>query len=725
MERAMNLPEVKKIKNLPLNFPKNWQAVIFRNYGIVPVKNIAQILNTDENTINTEAVNLGLSNVKYNKNWLSKGYISIIRNNWHLLSYIQITQLLCISKQHLAFILKEDDFLDVKLGNFKPYVIEPKYSPLNNEQKKQTKKIKNIVESYYIPYQKQPFDFFDKNINSYNNNFNNESIKGRIIYSYFALYGDSLASGDNESYPDYLLQRYANLNINGIWLQGLLYQLSEYPFDNSLSHGYEKRRENLNALIKRCKKYGIKVYLYFNEPRAMNEAFFIGKEDIKGEQFDELYSLCTSKKVVGDYLYNSIKDLFSACPDLGGMITITMSENLTHCYSKSYDGKCNCPVCKEREAEEVAAEINNIFYNAVKDSGSKAKVIANLWGWDEFMRWDIEKTKKGISLLDKNIDIMLISENCMKINKGGIQNTIIDYSISNVGPSNRSKILFKYVKEQGHNIFAKVQINNSWECSAVPYIPVFDLIKRHINNLKNLNIDGLMLSWTVGGYPGGGLNFISNGYGSDNFNEDNWYRVTFGNEYIKIKKAVNLFSEAFENFPFDLNFLYNGPQNMGCGNLWYAENTNLKSTMVGFPYDDIEGWRGEYSKEILADQLKKLSDKWKEGIDLLDMVKDDNSNIIELKTIANACYAHFNSSYMLCEFILKREEYSNSNDKKIREEINNIIEKEIQNTLILYKAQSQNACIGFEASNHYYYNENTLLEKLVNLNNLKEYYLEK
>ncbi|MDD4003408.1 MAG: hypothetical protein PHE12_04350, partial [Clostridia bacterium] len=356
MERIMNLPEVKKVKNLPLNFPTDWQAVIFRNYGIAPTKNIAQILNTDEKIINAEAANLGLSNVIYNDNWLSKGYISIIRNNWHLLSYTQITQLLCISEEQLAFILKEDDFLNVKLGNFKPYVIEPQYSPLNNEQKEQTKKIKEIVELNYIPYQKQPFDFFNKNTNE-NKKFElkSQTIKDRIIYSYFALYGDSLISKDNESYPDYLLEKYADLNINGIWMQGLLYQLSEYPFDNSLSNGYKKRRENLNALIERCKKYGIKVYLYFNEPRAMNEAFFADKKDIKGEHSEGLYSLCTSKKVVQDYLYNSVKDLFTACPDLGGIITITMSENLTHCYSKSYDGKCNCPLCKDRKAEEVAA----------------------------------------------------------------------------------------------------------------------------------------------------------------------------------------------------------------------------------------------------------------------------------------------------------------------------------------------------------------------------------
>jgi len=239
--------------------------------------------------------------------------------------------------------------------------------------------------SGFIKYERKPFSFFSDNDNLEENlvggNFNYN-----IIYSYFALYGDSLKSDDVESYPDFLLERYAKLGINGIWMQGLLYQLSDYPFDRRLSEGYQERRKNLNKLIERCKKYGIKVYLYINEPRAMAENFFAGREYLKGAHHDGLYSLCTSQVEVKDYLYNSVKDLFSACPDLGGIIAITMSENLTRCYSKSYDGQCNCQVCKDRSAEEIASEINNIFARAFKDSGSNGRIIANLWGWDPFMK---------------------------------------------------------------------------------------------------------------------------------------------------------------------------------------------------------------------------------------------------------------------------------------------------------------------------------------------------
>ena len=52
---------------------------------------------------------------------------------------------------------------------------------------------------------------------------------------------------------------------------------------------------------------------------------------------------------------------------------------------------------------------------------------------------------------------------------------------------------------------AKVQFNNTWELSAVPYLPVYDLIGEHINRLKAEKVGHLQLSWTLGGYPSSNL----------------------------------------------------------------------------------------------------------------------------------------------------------------------------------------------------------------------------
>jgi hypothetical protein len=51
--------------------------------------------------------------------------------------------------------------------------------------------------------------------------------------------------------------------------------------------------------------------------------------------------------------------------------------------------------------------------------------------------------------------------------------------------------------------------------------------------------------------------------------------------------------------------------------------------------------------------------------------------------------------------------------------LKNILESELQLTKELYKLITEDAKIGFEMTNHYYYNENLLFYKMINLKNLE------
>lgn len=62
----------------------------------------------------------------------------------------------------------------------------------------------------------------------------------RMVYSYFAVYGDPLMDREIDPYPEALLAQYAAQGVNGIWLQGILYQLTPFPFAPELSSGLGK-----------------------------------------------------------------------------------------------------------------------------------------------------------------------------------------------------------------------------------------------------------------------------------------------------------------------------------------------------------------------------------------------------------------------------------------------------------------------------------------------------
>ena len=702
------LPEIKNVK-MPENvFPTKWQTVIFRNYGLISLDKIAKVLSCDKSTVQREAERLGLQGVEYDKNWETRGYITIIRNNWFLLCYEQLMELLGITEEKLAFYLEKEDFLAVKLGNFKPECERVHYTPLTKEEEEKTAFIADMVRLYINSNGVKPFTFFNQNpiktdIKDYSGR--------RIVHGYLSPCGDVFTQNNKEYLPDALLHEYAKQGINGVWLHGMLSTLSPYPFDESLSVGYKERRAEMKRLIARLNKYGIKLYLYINEPRAL-PIEKIGKyASLMGRTENGYAALCFEQKATQEYLYNAVKDLLTEVDGLGGIITITMSENLTHC---NYRPNTNCPICKNIPPERSAAAVNNVIQKAIEDSGSKAELIANLWGWSSFMDWTEEQTLHGVELLDKNISIMCVSEYDLAIEKGGIEGRIIDYSISNPGPSEITKKTLQKASDLGHRVYAKIQVNNSWECSAVPYLPVFDLLYEHLQNLTKIGVKDYMLTWTLGGYPSPMLGMVAE-YVQDenNFSLDSWYEKTYGQYHKTVKEAVKYFCAAFKEYPFSIDALYCSPKTLGCANAWSLETEEKTSCMVCYAFDDYETWTKPYPIEVYLSQYEKLLKKWKMGCKLLRENIEEND--FDLKLFAKAAYTHFKSDYLQTKFsYLKREK------EKHVEELKQLLEEEKVNTKQLLELVYQNSYIGFEASNHYFYTDRNLLEKLLVIKQLEE-----
>jgi len=53
---------------------------------------------------------------------------------------------------------------------------------------------------------------------------------------------------------------------------------------------------------------------------------------------------------------------------------------------------------------------------------------------------------------------------------------------------------------------------------------------------------------------------------------------------------------------------------LGPANLLYSTPTGYGATMVGFPYDDIQRWRGPYPLEVFVGQFEKIAAGWQEGL---------------------------------------------------------------------------------------------------------------
>ena len=338
----------------------------------------------------------------------------------------------------------------------------------------------------------------------------------------------------------------------------------------------------------------------------------------------------------------------------------------------------------------------------------EAKMLAYDWGWRRKPedRDNVPFKKCVLDLLPKSVYVVSVSEWGKWTHIGGVEQYLVDYSISQVGPSEETSETWKHAQETGLDVAAKVQINNSWELSAVPYIPVPYLIEEHLDNLKKAGVKGLMLSWTLGGFPGGNLDLLSM---SPEEIAASKYHPSLAE---KVCTAWKQFSTAFRQFPFNVQVIYTAPVNYGPMNLLYLEKTGAKASMIGFPYDDLKTWCGVYPANVLENQFRLVSEGWKQGLETLELAasevqENERAEFEELRTIAEAAYCHLHSTYLQICFVQARD---NGFD---RARMKACAEDELRLAQRLHEIVRRDSRIGFEASNHYYYTLNDLREKVI------------
>lgn len=694
------------------HFPTRQQAFVWRNWEMVPAERLAAVLETDTQTVLSLAAGMGLRTppVVVDR-WMTRGYVTLIKANWHLLPYEQILRLLDWTPDLMDYMLKEEDFLYNKLGSLKPRVDPLRYQPLTSEQARRTAALRAVVERHFPGGDgpgEAPFSFLAR--------YDPAGAAGahppasefslRLLYAYAAPYGDTLLEDPGETFPEGLFEQYQALGVNGIWLQSILYTLVPFAGAESLGRGHETRIRNLRKLTEIAARYDIGVYLYFNEPRAMPAAFFDAHPAWRGVSSPnlDLQSWCTSSPGVLEHLHHATAALFREAPRLAGLFTITMSENLTNCISRGSETG-PCPTCSARDPADIIAEVNNTIAAAAHAVKPSARVIAWAWGWDPAWAHDV------IDRLHPGVDFMAKAEEALPVEVGGIKSVASDYTISQVGPSDYARELWEHARRRGLKTLAKMQLNVTWECSAVPYLPVLNLVDENLRGVREAGVDGVMMGWTLGGCPSPNLELASKSL-------DLIARDRYGETAAPVVlRAWEIFSEAFREFPFSIGVAYGAPCNVGCMNLLYAEQTGYTASMVGIAYDDLAQWSDIYPEAVFEAQFGKLTEAWREGLRVLEGARAEAASASEfedLYRIAEAAYCHFRSVYLQVQFVRRRNQRGFPGDETFRD----ILLEEIDLAKRLLTLAQQDSRIGFEASNHYFYSPNDLREKVLNCENL-------
>ena len=131
------------------HFPSLHQAFIFRASEFVSFEKIAQVLGASVEDVRADAAEMGIDHAEESRVWLEKGYITIIRALWHLLPYEQLLTLLETDADTLAILLREEDFLDIKLGK-KPRCAPVRRQELTEEEHVRTREIAKALKEAQV-----------------------------------------------------------------------------------------------------------------------------------------------------------------------------------------------------------------------------------------------------------------------------------------------------------------------------------------------------------------------------------------------------------------------------------------------------------------------------------------------------------------------------------------------------------------------------------------------
>ena len=794
---AASLPKGGEPAPLPLpHFPDRLHAFVWRNWPLVPVERLAAVCGASPAEIVRLGREMGLSGPpRITGDQLRRSYISIIKRNWHLLPYEQLLELLDWSPEQLAYTLREDDFLFVKLGSLKPRCERLKYeTPPPAETLTRAREIRRILQgeiSTAIAQPREPlFSFVNQlstiplsphaptPLRSSGQVWTGEELGGsfspRFCSSYFAIYGDPLLDSEIDPYPEGYLARLSESGVDGIWLQAVLYKLAPYRWDSKFSARYEERLENLIALVARARRHRIRVYLYLNEPRAMPMSFFATRPELKGVAQGDYAALCTSNVQVQNYLRTSVASICRAVPDLGGLFTITASENLTNCWSHGHAE--SCPRCRTRSPAEVIAEVNNVIFQGIQDAktatsdqglqihprssvrAEKTALEKPLQGRDAVPRlivwdwgWADDWAEAIINRLPQEVALMSVSEWSLPIERGGVHSEVGEYSISAIGPGPRAQRHWALAQSRGLKTIAKIQAGNTWELSAVPYIPAVANVAQHAANLRQAKVDGLMLGWTLGGYPSPNLEVIAALQDSEQTSAEPDGNISLVQEALHavavrrfgkvlapfMVKAWLQFSAAFSEFPFHVGLVYSAPLQVGPANLLWPQPTGYSASMVGFPYDDLDSWRAVYPPDVFIAQLEKVANGFDEAIadfqkvfpeeKVAKLKASQRRSLVDELTVAEAAGIHFPSAAHQARFVIERGSLARATSAieagSAITALERVLPEEVALARRLYAIQSRDSRIGFEASNQYYYVPIDLGEKILNCRDLLDRWL--
>ena len=473
------------------------------------------------------------------------------------------------------------------------------------------------------------------------------SFQWKIFRSPLADYCHETANPEAAYHQD-VLQQIRRDGFNAVWLRIVLREVVGTEIFPELQPRGEQL-ERLRDIVTRCEVEGLGVFVYLNEPLGFPEdhEFWEIHPDLRGHRdrsfddgWDRANALCSSQPETCLFLESASRKLFSEIPRLAGVILITASEHLTHCYShesrylnirhglrEDENYPLQCPRCVLRTPEEIIGEIVSAIERGVRSARADAAVIVWNWSWGYF---DLAPHTAILSKLPRNVIIMVDFERggrqilALEHRKVGID--VDEYSLGYAGPSEAFERVVETARQLEFEIMAKLQIGTTHEIATVPNLPLIPNLVRKVFYLRECGAVGFTATWCLGTFAS--LNTFTVGWLCQHPEVTHEKPALSGiaRDYFpgcneaQVIKAWGRFAQAFTHFPQIQDFLYVGPINAAPAYPWGSVYGKLRpSWFPPKPYgNEFTACTGDLSTEELIQTLRCLVEEWSAGLSIYE-----------------------------------------------------------------------------------------------------------
>ena len=471
---------------------------------------------------------------------------------------------------------------------------------------------------------------------------------------------NELAS-DIDYYPEEYLNRLAHDGINGLWLGASFHDIVKSDIIPEYAPDGERRIKKLNAVVEKCRRYGIGIYLFSVEPASgyANDAFekhpeYHGSNAWGGNR----HLFCPSTEGCQAYIKEAITRLFTAVPHLAGFIDITTGECLSGCGSANV---LTCPRCRETFGSHAAtlAATERMIAEAMEAVAPEAEFIS--WTYSQ-RDWDRNIVKEACELRDPRVVHMQNFEDYGTSKQLGRDRLALDYWLSYVGPGEIMADSLAINARRGIRTYAKIQACSSHEISSVPYVPAPGILYDKYRYMHENGISGVVQCWYFGNYPcmmnkaASELSFLP-------FFDDkraflrHLAGIYWGAEAEAVARAWELFEEGYHNFPISVSFEWFGPMQDSPAVPLHLLPVDLPMPGTWLVQDMVGGDRlGEcltdgHTIEEAVELSRRMCSLWDEGNAILSALPDNGrTRRAEQKSVSAAIAILFRSGYNILRF---------------------------------------------------------------------------